>query len=97
MAGPNAALSPDEGAETPVLLALLPPGSPNGEFWEKKAVSKWQTEIKPLTDLMLNIYEVRWSNYTYPTYTPEIYTLVHVYNTIIFALYSSCMYIVHVL
>ena len=41
MAGQNASLSPDEGAETPVLLALLPAGSPNGEFWEKKAVSKW--------------------------------------------------------
>ena len=41
MAGPNAALSPDEGAETPVHLALLPPGSPNGEFWKNKAVVQW--------------------------------------------------------
>ena len=41
MAGPNAPLSPDEGAETPVLLALLPAGSPNGGFWEHKALSKW--------------------------------------------------------
>ena len=41
MAGPNAALSPDEGAVTPVHLALLPPGSPNGEFWKNKAVVQW--------------------------------------------------------
>ena len=41
MAGPNATLSPDEGAETPVYLALLPTGSPNGEFWKNKAVAQW--------------------------------------------------------
>ena len=41
MAGPNAALSPDEGAQTPVHLALLPTGSPNGEFWKNKAVVQW--------------------------------------------------------
>jgi len=33
--------TPDQGAETPVLLALLPPGSPSGEFWEDKKVSTW--------------------------------------------------------
>lgn len=36
MGGPNAALSPDQGAETPVYLALLPPGSPSGQFWSRK-------------------------------------------------------------
>lgn len=40
MAGPKAPLSPEEGAETPVMLALLPPaaGSPSGEFWKDKKV-----------------------------------------------------------
>ena len=41
MAGYNASLSPDEGAETPVLLALLPPNSPNGEFWKNKTIVQW--------------------------------------------------------
>jgi len=41
MAGYNASLSPDEGAETPVFLALLPPSSPNGEFWKNKTVVQW--------------------------------------------------------
>ena len=41
MAGPRATLSPDEKAETPVLLALLPPGSPSGEFWKEKKVAVW--------------------------------------------------------
>ena len=41
MAGYNAPLSPDEGAETPVHLALLPPGSPSGEFWRVKKVQQW--------------------------------------------------------
>ena len=41
MAGPNASLSIDEGAETPVHLALLPAGSPNGKFWKNKAVVEW--------------------------------------------------------
>ena len=36
MGGPNARLSPDQGAETPVYLALLPPGSPNGKFWSRQ-------------------------------------------------------------
>ncbi|XP_073524483.1 carbonyl reductase [NADPH] 1-like [Phyllobates terribilis] len=42
MAGPNATKSPDEGAITPVFLALLPTSvdSPNGEMvMEKKAVT----------------------------------------------------------
>lgn len=41
MAGYNATLSPDEGAETPVHLALLPSNSPNGEFWRNKKVTSW--------------------------------------------------------
>ena len=41
MAGDRAPLSPDEGAATPVMLALLPPGSPNGEFWQNQKVSQW--------------------------------------------------------
>jgi len=36
MGGPNAPLSPDQAAETPVYLALLPPGSPGGLFWSRK-------------------------------------------------------------
>ena len=36
MGGANARLSPDQGAETPVYLALLPPGSPNGKFWSRQ-------------------------------------------------------------
>ena len=40
MSGPEAPLSPDEGAETPVLVALLPPGSPTGEFWSDKVVKQ---------------------------------------------------------
>ena len=38
MAGDKAHLSPDEGAETPVFLALLPPESPSGELWKSKVV-----------------------------------------------------------
>ncbi|XP_063812602.1 carbonyl reductase [NADPH] 1-like [Pseudophryne corroboree] len=40
MAGPNATKSPDEGAVTPVYLALLPPGadSPYGELISEKKV-----------------------------------------------------------
>lgn len=45
MAGYNAPLSPDEGAETPVYLALLPPGSPSGEFWKVKKVQQWATAL----------------------------------------------------
>lgn len=41
MAGDKAPLTPDQGAETPVHLALLPPGSPTGEFWRNKAIAKW--------------------------------------------------------
>ena len=41
MGGTSANLSPDEGAVTPVMLALLPPGSPNGEFWQNRKVSQW--------------------------------------------------------
>lgn len=36
MGGPNARLSPDQGAETPVYLALLPAGSPSGKFWSRQ-------------------------------------------------------------
>ena len=41
MAGDRAPLSPDEGAETPVIVALLPAGSPSGEFWKDKKVTQW--------------------------------------------------------
>ena len=36
--GPNTAA---QGADTPVYLALLPPGSPSGEFWGEKSVIEW--------------------------------------------------------
>nr|XP_033806231.1 carbonyl reductase [NADPH] 1-like [Geotrypetes seraphini] len=43
MAGPKATKSPDEGAETPVYLALLPPDAdgPHGQFLSEKKVEKW--------------------------------------------------------
>ena len=41
MAGDRAPLTPDQGAETPVMLALLPAGSPSGEFWKEKKVAVW--------------------------------------------------------
>ncbi|XP_034041596.1 carbonyl reductase [NADPH] 1-like isoform X2 [Thalassophryne amazonica] len=43
MAGPEAPKSPDEGAVTPVYLALLPPGStePHGKFVSDKEVQPW--------------------------------------------------------
>ncbi|XP_044298140.1 carbonyl reductase [NADPH] 1-like [Varanus komodoensis] len=43
MAGPRATKSPDEGAETPVYLALLPPGAdgPHGQHVSEKKVQKW--------------------------------------------------------
>ncbi|KAM5179919.1 carbonyl reductase [NADPH] 1-like [Mantella aurantiaca] len=43
MAGPNATKSPDEGAETPVYLALLPESadSPYGELVSDKKVVAW--------------------------------------------------------
>lgn len=43
MAGPKATKSPDEGAVTPVYLALLPPGAtePHGRFVSEKEVQPW--------------------------------------------------------
>ncbi|XP_060896335.1 carbonyl reductase [NADPH] 1-like [Labrus mixtus] len=43
MAGPKAPKSPEEGAETPVYLALLPPGAtePHGKFVSDKTVQTW--------------------------------------------------------
>ncbi|XP_062982725.1 carbonyl reductase [NADPH] 1-like [Elgaria multicarinata webbii] len=43
MAGPKATKSPDEGAETPVYLALLPAGAdgPHGQHVSEKKVQKW--------------------------------------------------------
>jgi len=43
MGGPNAAISEDEGADTPVYLATeeLSDKFPNGSFWRKRAVSPW--------------------------------------------------------
>ncbi|XP_075053327.1 carbonyl reductase [NADPH] 1-like [Mixophyes fleayi] len=43
MAGPKATKSPDEGAETPVYLALLPsaPESPYGELVSEKKIVTW--------------------------------------------------------
>ncbi|XP_042289168.1 carbonyl reductase [NADPH] 1-like isoform X2 [Thunnus maccoyii] len=43
MAGPKATKSPDEGAITPVYLALLPPGAtePHGKFVSDKEVQPW--------------------------------------------------------
>lgn len=43
MAGPRATKSPEEGAETPVYLALLPPGAngPHGQFVSDKTVQPW--------------------------------------------------------
>ena len=41
MAGPSAPLSPDQGAVNPVYVALLPEGSPSGQFWKKCAVADW--------------------------------------------------------
>ncbi|NWQ69303.1 CBR1 reductase, partial [Neopipo cinnamomea] len=43
MAGPKATKSPDEGAETPVYLALLPSGAdaPHGQFVSNKTVRPW--------------------------------------------------------
>ncbi|XP_042312608.1 carbonyl reductase [NADPH] 1-like isoform X2 [Sceloporus undulatus] len=42
MAGPRATKSPDEGAVTPVYLALLPPGAngPHGQYVSEKKVQK---------------------------------------------------------
>ncbi|XP_051006233.1 carbonyl reductase [NADPH] 1-like isoform X2 [Acomys russatus] len=43
MAGPKATKSPEEGAETPVYLALLPPDAegPHGQFVSEKKVQQW--------------------------------------------------------
>uniref|UniRef100_A0A8C5UMT2 Carbonyl reductase (NADPH) n=1 Tax=Microcebus murinus TaxID=30608 RepID=A0A8C5UMT2_MICMU len=43
MAGPKATKSPEEGAETPVYLALLPPDAegPHGQFVSEKNVEQW--------------------------------------------------------
>ncbi|XP_030434121.1 carbonyl reductase [NADPH] 1-like [Gopherus evgoodei] len=43
MAGPNATKSPEEGAETPVYLALLAPDAdgPHGHLISEKKVQKW--------------------------------------------------------
>ncbi|KAM6161372.1 carbonyl reductase [NADPH] 1 [Erethizon dorsatum] len=43
MAGPSATKSPEEGAETPVYLALLPPDAegPHGQFVQEKRVEQW--------------------------------------------------------
>ncbi|XP_021111878.1 carbonyl reductase [NADPH] 1-like [Heterocephalus glaber] len=43
MGGPSATKSPEEGAETPVYLALLPPDSegPHGQFVRNKSVVQW--------------------------------------------------------
>ncbi|CAJ1066794.1 carbonyl reductase 1 [Notolabrus celidotus] [Xyrichtys novacula] len=43
MAGPKATKSPEEGAVTPVYLALLPPGAtePHGKFVSDKTVQTW--------------------------------------------------------
>ncbi|XP_076838578.1 carbonyl reductase [NADPH] 1 [Brachyhypopomus gauderio] len=43
MAGPNAPKTPDEGAVTPVYLALLPAGAkePHGQFVSEKVVQPW--------------------------------------------------------
>ncbi|NP_001076218.1 carbonyl reductase [NADPH] 1 [Oryctolagus cuniculus] len=43
MGGPNATKSPEEGAETPVYLALLPPDAegPHGQFVMDKKVEQW--------------------------------------------------------
>ena len=38
---PKAPLTAAQGAETPVFLSLLPPGSPSGEFWKNKSVAVW--------------------------------------------------------
>ncbi|XP_076405347.1 carbonyl reductase [NADPH] 1-like isoform X2 [Peromyscus maniculatus bairdii] len=43
MGGPKATKSPEEGAETPVYLALLPPDAegPHGQFVQEKRVEPW--------------------------------------------------------
>ena len=41
MSSHSGPLTAAQGAETPVYLALLPPASPNGEFWIEKSVVEW--------------------------------------------------------
>ncbi len=41
MAGDRAPLTPDQGAETPLLLSLLPSGSPSGKYWKDKMEAQW--------------------------------------------------------
>ena len=41
MGGAGAPLSVEQGAETPVWLALAPDGSPAGKLWSEKAIIDW--------------------------------------------------------
>lgn len=41
MGGASAPLSIEQGAETPVWLALAPDGSPSGKLWAKQAIIDW--------------------------------------------------------
>ncbi|MFB6228497.1 MAG: SDR family NAD(P)-dependent oxidoreductase [Halobacteriales archaeon] len=41
MGGPNAHRTPDEGADTPVWLSRVEPGSPSGLFWKDREVIEW--------------------------------------------------------
>lgn len=45
MGGENAAFSPDQGAQIPVMLAMLPDSSsnsdPNGEFYRRRKIIRW--------------------------------------------------------
>jgi NAD(P)-dependent dehydrogenase (short-subunit alcohol dehydrogenase family) len=41
MGGPTANRSPDEGADTPVWLSRLEPGSPGGLFWRDREPIEW--------------------------------------------------------
>lgn len=41
MGGPSAPLTPEDGADTPVWLALLPDDGPTGGFFRKRQVAAW--------------------------------------------------------
>jgi hypothetical protein len=41
MGGPGAPLSPEEGADTPVWLALLPEDGPTGGFFRNRRPIGW--------------------------------------------------------
>ena len=41
MGGSGAPLSPDEGADTPAWLALLPDGGPTGGFFQGRKAYAW--------------------------------------------------------